>query len=100
MTSIEFWREMAYLKREAYLSIYTSSPVRTGNLRNSVRVKDLPNGGFEVYIDTKQAPYAIHTLEVWKHQRWRGKRNPNEGWAYYASSQFAEFAKARLGAGE
>jgi hypothetical protein len=69
MTSQQLKTEIQFLKLQAYHMVRNSSPIRTGNLQNSVRVRDLDNGGFEVYIDTNQAPYAIYTLEQWTHPR-------------------------------
>lgn len=99
MTKEQFRREMAFLKRRAYLDIRNSSPILTGNLQNSVRIRDLEDGGFEIYIDTIQAPYAQFTLEKWTHPRWKSKPNPNEGWAYEATRQFLDFATNRLTGG-
>jgi len=100
MTRKELENEIQLLKNQAFIMVRESSPVRTGNLQRSVRVEDLPDGGFQVYIDTKQAPYAIHTLEKWTHKRWHGRPNPNEGWAYWASERFINYATARLKRGE
>ena len=96
MTPRELRNEIKFLKVRAFMDVRNSSPVRTGNLQNSVRAVDRADGGFEIYIDTKQAPYAIYTLEQWVHPRWNGKKNPNEGWAYHASKTFTDFVKIRL----
>ena len=66
---------------DALKTIKESSPVRTRNLQNSVKARKLSNGqlGFEIYIDTIQAPYAEATIDPWVHGRWHGRENPNEG---------------------
>ena len=84
------------LKEEALLMVKNSSPILTGNLQNSVYARDIPGGGFEIYIDTSQAPYAIYTLEQWVSPQWKGKKNPNEGWAYEASKGFATRVQNKL----
>ena len=89
---------MEDLKADALQTIKMVTPVRTGNLQNSVKVRDLPNGGFEIYIDTVQAPYAIHTIDPWIDGRFNGKANPNEGWSEEAAKIFIRKAKLRLNA--
>lgn len=96
MTERELRNEIRFLKIRAFMDVRNSSPVRTGNLQNSVRAVDRSDGGFEIFIDAKQAPYAIYTLEKWVHPRWNGKKNPNEGWAYHASKGFMDYAIPRL----
>ena len=96
MTQDKLKNEIEHLKQQALQMVKNSSPVRTGNLQNSVYARDLPDGGFEIYIDTNQAPYAQYTLEQWTHPRWNGKQNPNEGWAYEASREFMQYATSRL----
>jgi hypothetical protein len=64
-----FNKLLEVLKRDALKTIKDSSPVRTGNLQDSVKVRDLPNGGFEIYIDTLQASYASATIDPWVHGR-------------------------------
>lgn len=84
------------LKAEALRVVKLSAPVRTGNLQDAVKVRDLPNGGFEVYIDTGQAPYAPFTIEPWTHGQWNGRANPNEGWFDEAIDEFVRRTKLQL----
>ena len=84
------------LKADALKTVKLSSPVRTGNLQNAVKVRDLPSGGFEIYIDTNKAWYAEYTIEPWIHDRWNGRANPNEGWTEEAAQEFLRRSKARL----
>lgn len=89
---------MDNLKADALERVKRLTPVRTGNLQNSVRARDLPNGGFEIYIDTVQAPYAKYTIEPWTDGRFNGKPNPNEGWSEDAAKIFIRETKAKLNA--
>ena len=34
----------------------------------------------EIYIDDKIAPYFHYTNEKWVSPKWKGHKNPNEGW--------------------
>lgn len=86
MDKARFQNEMQEFKREALQVIKNSAPVRTGNLQSSVKVRDLSNGGFEIYIDTGQAPYAEATTDSWISPKWNGRENPNEGWDDEASA--------------
>jgi hypothetical protein len=96
MTQDQLKNEIEHLKQQALLMVKNSSPVRTGNLQNSVYARDLEDGGFEIYIDTNQAPYARYTLEQWTHSRGNGKQNLNENWAYEAAREFMQYATSRL----
>lgn len=96
MDSKRFEQLLDALKRDALKTIKNSSPVRTGNLQSAVKVRDLPNGGFEIYIDTLQASYAEATTGPWVHGRWHGRANPNEGWDQEAAQEFIKRTKIRL----
>jgi len=87
---------VAELKEEALNSIKNSAPFDTGNLRDSVYAIDLPNGGFEIYIDTTKAPYAVYTLEAWISDYWKGKKNPNERWDDVATAEFKEILNRKI----
>ena len=96
MTREELYSLVSELKEQALESVKLSSPFDTGNLRDSVYAKDLPDGGFEIYIDTAKAPYAIYTLEAWVSPYWNGKKNPNERWDDEATSEFKKILAAKL----
>lgn len=34
----------------------------------------------EIFMDENIAPYVVYTNEPWISPKWRGKKNPNEGW--------------------
>jgi len=96
MDIYRFNKVLETLKRDALKAVKQSAPVRTYNLQNSIKVRDLPNGGFEIFIDTNQAPYAEATIGPWVHGRWHGRQNPNEGWYDESIEQFIKTAKVRL----
>lgn len=89
-------KEIQALKDIALQMVKNSSPILTGSLQSAIYAVDNNDGGFSIMINTDEAPHANHTLEQWTHPRWNGKKNPNEGWAYHASKQFKEYAKAKL----
>lgn len=86
MTQKQFEQKMEYLKRMAISIFKTATPVRTGYQKANIYAKDLPNGGFEIIVDT---PYAEYTTQPWK-----DGLNPNEGWADEAAKDFKN--KARI----
>lgn len=57
------------------------APYDTGNLAmNSIRIvgNSVVIGGEDI------APYAPYTNEPWSSEKWKGKKNPNEGWVQRA----------------
>lgn len=59
----------------------TCTPIDTGNLRyNAVRMRYLGPKECRIYVDTNIAPYMVYTNEPWIADRWKGAKNPNEGW--------------------
>jgi len=57
------------------------APYDTGNLAlNSIRISKnaVIIGGAEI------APYAPITNAPWVSEKWKGRKNPNEGWVYKA----------------
>lgn len=58
-----------------------NAPKDTGNLAyNGVRYEWENADTFVIYIDQEIAPYMPFTNEKWTSSRWKGKKNPNEGW--------------------
>lgn len=77
MTNEEFHKWVSIFVEE----FRKSSPIRTGNLRfNAIRYVFVSPTREEVYIDLDIAPYAPYTNEPWISPKWKGKKNPNEGW--------------------
>lgn len=63
-------------------------PRDTGNMAyNGLKYK--VEGNFiVVYFDTKVAPYIPYTNEPWLSDKWKGKKNPNEGWWDVFANEF------------
>ena len=65
----------------------------TGNLAfNALRTKYKPTKTkfrAEIYVDDKIAPYVYYTNERWLSQRWKGHKNPNEGWVLRGANKIA-----------
>jgi hypothetical protein len=56
------------------------APNATGNLAtNSIRSWPTPTG-FRIVSLGNVAPYNVFTDGKWVSPRWKGKKNPNEGW--------------------
>ncbi len=66
-------------------TIYVPNPktrgkTSTGNMaRNALKYK-IEGNLVDVYIDPAVAPYCYYTDEPWTSPKWKGKKNPNEGW--------------------
>lgn len=57
------------------------APRDTGNLAfNSIKVIFTSDSRAVVYVDEKIAPYMPFTDRPWLSPKWKGKKNPNEGW--------------------
>ena len=65
----------------------------TGNIAYNAlqsRQKTLKNGfKAEIYIDDKIAPYVYYTNERWLSPKWKGHKNPNEGWVKKGANKVA-----------
>lgn len=86
--------------------IKKQAPIRTGNLRSSIRYREVEPLVWEIYVnwgndpylrDYKQgiAPYMPFTNEPWISPRWNGRKNPNEGWWERACEMCIEDLKMR-----
>lgn len=96
MTSEDF----AALCDLAFETLQDLAPYDTGNLsRNSIRLIRWSENEAVIYIDKKIAPYMPYTNEPWIAERWKGKKNPNEGWFDAAAELIAELV-ADLSEGE
>ncbi len=67
----------------------------TGNMAFNAlqsRIKLLKNGfQAEIYIDDKIAPYVYYTNEKWLSPKWKGHKNPNEGWVKRGANEVVVF---------
>ena len=43
----------------------------------------------EIYINDKIAPYVYYTNERWLSPKWKGHKNPNEGWVLKGANKVA-----------
>ena len=77
MTKEKFQKLCELVKYE----IYKRAPKDTGNLSsNALRIEYVTPDECKIYIDQSIAPYMPYTNEIWISPRWKGKKNPNEGW--------------------
>lgn len=53
----------------------------TGNMQqNATKIRFFRGFNCKLYIDDNIAPYVPYTNEKWVSPKWRGHKNPNEGW--------------------
>lgn len=53
----------------------------TGNMAfNAARMRFNGADICRIYIDDRIAPYLPYTIKPWISPRWKGHKNPNEGW--------------------
>ncbi len=67
----------------------------TGNMAFNalqLRYRQLKTGfKAEIYINDTIAPYVYYTNEKWKSPRWKGHKNPNQGWVKKGANAVADF---------
>lgn len=98
MTKIRF-RE--YVNRFAEL-LRLLAPKDTGNLAiNAIKVEWHGDNEAEIYVDGDGvdgiAPYMPFTNEPWTAPKWKGKKNPNEGWWETAIESIIQQLNAEFG---
>jgi len=79
MTLKEFQTRFKLGVEEALIYAKRMAPVKSGNLRNAIRIVILPNG-YSIIVDTKKASYMNFTEEKWSSNFAGGRKNPNEAW--------------------
>ena len=53
----------------------------TGNMAYNASRMAFPNvETAKIYVDRRIAPYVPYTNEPWVAAKWKGHKNPNEGW--------------------
>lgn len=63
----------------------------TGNMQlNATKIRFYRGFNCKLYIDDNIAPYVPYTNEKWVSPKWKGHKNPNEGWFDRAVKQVAE----------
>ena len=97
MTEIEKKIEMALAN--CVLITKANMPYKTGGLERSVTLKRITNGA-EIYTTatTKNGNLLLpYTNGVWTHPRWKGRRNPHEGWWDKRAEQIGQYMAYTLG---
>ena len=82
-----------HIKNQALMFMRNQAPHRSGDLKESMEAKDIPNG-VEITVGIYYFPYT--ELE-WISPRWRGRRNPNERWFALGTGYLAKYLAQRLG---
>lgn len=58
----------------------TRGKTSTGNMAFNALRCDIKGNLVDIHIDKKIAPYCYYTDEPWISPKWKGKKNPHEGW--------------------
>lgn len=70
----------------------------TGNMRyKATKFEHITDTHFRAYVDGDIATYVPYTNEPWISPKWRGAKNPNEGWIPRAVMAYAEALATALG---
>lgn len=75
----------------------TRGSTSTGNMAFNGLRYEVTADGFTIGIERSIAPYAPYTEYPWKSPKWRGKKNPNEGWWEKFRAEFARRLATKLG---
>lgn len=99
-------KQIERLVKEQVHYIQSVCPVDTGNLRASIRYRQVDKLVWEIYVNAGDDPYAKYkrgiapympfTNEKWEDPRWNNKQNPNEGWWNRACQNVIENLKRDL----
>lgn len=74
------------------------APYDTGNLaKNAIKIEFPSANECHIYVDESIAPYMPFTTRPWVSPKWRGKKNPNEGWWQAAGELIAEYIAELVG---
>ena len=93
MTRDRLNQELQQIKSEALFRIRAASPYKTGYQQSQIKARDLPNGGFEIFVSN--VPYYEYTTDGWSG---RQSENPNEGWDKEAIANVNIYIKTKLNA--
>lgn len=89
--------EQARIMYSALAYLKSLVPYDTHNMQNNAtKVDNLGNGKWRLYIDENIAPYVPYTNEPWISPKWKGKKNPNEGWFERATHLVANYISTLL----
>lgn len=74
------------------------APYDTGNLsQNAIKLEHLSKNEWTIKVNEQVAPYMPYTNEEWISPKWKGKKNPNEGWWDKAVDSIMNQLRAELG---
>lgn len=93
MTQEQFELRLLRAMERALALTKAASPVRTGQLRDSIKLLAVDNG-YQIIVT---APHFGYTEGKWTHPRWRGRDNPNEAWFTNAIDLIVRILKIELG---
>lgn len=73
----------------------------TGNMAFNASILSFPDSKTgKIVVDEKIAPYVPYTNEPWISPKWKGHKNPNEGWfdksAEMVAKNLAKYVKGDL----
>lgn len=82
-------------------TIYVPNPktryiTSTGNIAFHALQYKIEGDLIDIYIDDRIAPYCYYTDEPWVSPKWKGKKNPNEGWWKRFCEEFARRLAVKL----
>ena len=85
-----------YVKR--YINAYGNwQRGSTGNMAfNASKLEFVSADEARIYVDDKIAPYVPYTNEPWIAAKWKGHKNPNEGWFNRAAKAIAKSIRAQV----
>lgn len=75
------WRQMRKVKKWV--------PRDTGNLAYDALQFKIVGDVIDITVNPSIAPYVPYTNEPWVSPKWKGKKNPNEGWWQRFAAEFA-----------
>lgn len=69
----------------------------TGNMAlNAAKIVFPTPTTCEIYVDENIAPYLPYTNAPWVSAKWKGKKNPNEGWFQKAADYITNYIATRI----
>lgn len=86
------------IPRRAGVKLKHPERIVTGNMKyNATRIEYLDAKTSKVFVDENIAPYVPYTNEPWISPRWKGAKNPNEGWFDDFALKYAQAIASALG---
>lgn len=95
---LELIANMAFEIMRSHAPINKQKNTNRGNLRYlSIRMERVNDEAYEIYVSVDIAPYVYYTNEKWISPKWRGKKNPNEGWVEAAIDEILQMIAKETG---